>query len=260
MLYRMGIDDAGEPAQTGSLIHLGISAYHDCSDKQVAEGFMVAQAAKFPAASISKARRHLAAYCTRERAQWGTVIHNEKRVQFTLDPHPTDKTREEIYIEGTLDQIRGRTVDGGRMIYSLVDMKTGMMRAEKMLHYYTFQLAAYRWGAWREYKIKCDEVYILRTTDFIGGGPVMHPVSWTFDDTIKILEVVRLRVAEIRNGLWAPTPGDHCNYCRARSITACINRTLPDERASFQLLNDANANADDGLIYQLPMIGDFPNG
>jgi hypothetical protein len=101
-LGRLDTDAGGVAAQTGSLTHAGIRAWHEQGrDLEEALRAMRDMVPKFPAAESSEAQRNLLLYTKDPRNQGATVVATEQPVNLRL-PDPTGAT----VIRGTLDQVR----------------------------------------------------------------------------------------------------------------------------------------------------------
>ena len=133
-------------------------------------------------------------------------------------------------INGTLDQVR-RDVTGVCRIW---DIKTSMKGAWEIAHGYAYQLAAYAMGA---SALLCEPVEpggFIRTRSYVkrgvlpGASPdgVFIEVPWRLADATRILDGVRLVVAQIRSGYFWLGPGDHCSYCPAGGVQSCLPKLL----------------------------------
>lgn len=211
---------SNEYADTGSLIHLGIHAFHKLNHIDSALAVM-ASSTDFPEANASKAAHHFRRY-TETHTQWGAVKETEYPIAFKLAPAAFDPTQEEILIEGTTDQIR----ETSGLI--AVDTKTGSKPIKWMMRHYAPQICAYQFGVWNAFGIK-PHAAILRTQDYLQGGKVFHPVPWGWDTVIDVMESVKVFIALHRLGLKIAISGDHCDYCPAGGIENCsIGETRKD--------------------------------
>ena len=220
---------SNEYADTGSLIHKGIQAFHVLNNIDAALAVMATVHHRdFPEANGPKAAHHFRRY-TETHQRWGAVKQSERSIAFTLAPCAIDPTKEEIVIEGTLDQIR--TPGVGEVV---VDMKTGSNPIKWMMRHYMPQLCAYQYGYFIETGIQ-PQAAILRTQDFLQGGNVYHPVPWTWDTVINTMENVKTLIALFRLGLQISSPGDHCEYCPAGGIENCSVNAKPVEKGRYAL-------------------------
>lgn len=214
---RAAVNESGEAAETGSVIHAGVQAYHQTNSENIALAVMAGSMQKFPRANSAKAKLHVQSYVRRQAKEWGKVIECESKARFTLPPHPLDPTQKEITIIGTRDQLREHA--DGTLV--LVDIKTGAKKPEDLLHFYAPQIAAYQYDTVLKYPGRTVKAAILRTADFIYGGPIFHYARWDQSQLLDILDFIRVEVAQVRAGFRVRRPGTHCNYCPARSIHNC---------------------------------------
>jgi len=206
---------SNEYAETGSLIHCGIEALHKLKSIDSALAVMAVKQSDYPEANGAKAVHGFRRYAE-EQQQWGSVSETEYPIAFTLAPSPIDPTKEEIVIEGTLDQVR---VANG--IETVADAKTGSKSIKWMTRHYAPQLAAYQYG-WFVASGRKPHATIIRTQDALsGGGKFWHPVPWGWDTVLDIMDAVRTLVALRRLGLKIATGGDHCEWCPAGGIENC---------------------------------------
>src|SRR5262245_51366055 len=100
-------DQSGAAADTGSALHRGVAVWHK-TDKDTAAAIRALKesVAEYPLADLDDAAEHFQAYTEDPRNQTAKVVAVEEKVELTLSPAPHDPTGREIYIQGTLDQIR----------------------------------------------------------------------------------------------------------------------------------------------------------
>lgn len=225
--YREG-SVSNEYADTGSLIHAGIEAFHKLTSIDAALAVMAVRQSDFPEANAPKAAHHFRRYTETEK-RWGTVTGNEMPIAFKLDPAPFDTTKEAIAIDGTLDQIR---LAGEQE--TVVDAKTGAKPIKWMMRHYAPQLCAYQYGYYIATGRK-PHAAILRTADFLSGGNVYHPVEWSWDTVLDVMNTVRVLVGLHRMGLKLATPGEHCDYCPAQALAVCSINAKPTEKGRYAL-------------------------
>lgn len=242
-VYMLGIitDDeegqGGEAAQTGSMVHEGVAAFHRCKGKLLerkAEAWeaMKLAASKFPLAQPEEARLFLTPYMDDPRNINATIARNkdgvealELEVAFTLPPHPFDKTKKPIYVTGHIDQIRQE----GSSKQSVDDLKTGKKTGWEMIHDHAIQLAAYTFAA-RQHgfpnavpgRIIRNYAYRVRGCSLPSPDGVFWAMPFKWDDIDFILEPVRRTIAMIRNGYIDTTPGPHCTFCEHGGLVGCI--------------------------------------
>ena len=147
----------------------------------------------------------------------------EKQVAFTLAAHPMDPTGEDIYIEGTFDQVR---VENQRPRVN--DLKTGKKTGWEMLHDHAIQIAAYSFGARQIGIVGCQPGPIIRAYGYrqrdaqlpSPTGVFFQPLfDWSMVEAI--LEPVRLHVALFRMGEINWTPGPYCTFCEFQGLVGC---------------------------------------
>lgn len=239
-VYMLGVLDCddgegGTSAQTGSLTHAGVSAFHLTEGsvkvrEQAAWDAIAKSRTLFPLADETEVRLFITPYMKdmrNIRAKFYKIKDVpciEYPVEFTLPPHPFDSTKEPIYINGHLDQIR---IENG--IPLVDDLKTGKISGWQMIHDYAVQMAAYTYGA-RQAGVKNAQPGRIirnmgyRTRDDKGDSPdgVFWSLPFTWDGVELLLENIRLHVALVRNGDVQFNPGPHCTYCEFGGLTNCI--------------------------------------
>lgn|GEM_PF-6891462 len=221
-------DTSGAAADTGSLTHLGVAAYHLEESVQAGLDAMSSGLSRFPKADPDDARLFYTAYTTdpRNAHKAAGVIAIEQKVRCVLPAHELDPTGEDIVIEGTLDQIR-RDPFGVKRVW---DLKTGKKDAYGYMAEYAMQQAAYVLGAVQsiDESIQPGGLIVAYGWRRKGVDPKTSPggVFWNYthsaDDCLLILDDVRLAVALIRRGDVAPGPGPLCSYCPAGGLSNCL--------------------------------------
>lgn len=233
-------DEGGEAAQTGSLIHEGIAAFHKTAaelniKKKAAWDAIAAHAVKFPLASEADVRLSITPYMDDPRNYNADfyILNGEPAVeikmQFQLPPHPLDETQQPIYVEGTADQVR---MDRGRPV--VCDVKTGKKTGWEMIHLHAVQLSAYTHGCRVSLGInECEIGPIIRTMGYrtrtaIGQSPdgVFWEPPYDYERGLLLLENVRLHVALYRNGYIEFGPGPHCTYCEHGGLGGCMHKYI----------------------------------
>lgn len=229
------IDEGGPAAQTGSLVHAAVAAFHLENDHALKIGAAVAamqqQAAAFPLADPTEARLYLEPYLADPRNAHAKTVAVEHRVRLELDPHPLDPTGAPVVVRGTLDQIRE---EGGRLL--VCDLKTGQTSGWAMLHDYALQQAAYTLAARESGFPGAEPGYLIRNYGYRARGaklPSPDGVFWWLpfdaDGARQLLDRVRLQVALVRRGEIDFGPGPHCTFCGQKGLDSCVpkaNRTL----------------------------------
>lgn len=225
-------DEGGKPAQTGSAVHVGVAEFHRLQGqtlairKKGAWDAINATMHKFPLADPTEVRLFLTPYMDDPRNINVECYAIEQEVEFTLDPHPEDKTQELIYVNGTLDQLR---ISNDRRTAEVWDLKTGRKTGWELLHDHAIQLAAYTLGARQRFGTEVvpggiirNYGYRARSADSASPDDVFWPALFQVDDIPLILEPVQLAVANIRNGNAVFGTGPHCTYCEFGGLQGCL--------------------------------------
>lgn len=222
-------DEGGAAAQTGSLTHKGVEAFHSTKGIQSAKVEAAMEAMRrflpeFPLAEFDEAKLFLQPYCADPRNQTAEIMAIERRIDFQLQPHGIDSTGQPIYIQGTLDQIRKE--DGRTLI---CDLKTGMPSGYQMVHDYAYQIAGYTVGARQNGFPNAEPGYLIRarryrerTATLPSPDGVYWHMPFTFADCEMLLDAVRLNVALIRMGIVNFGTGPHCCYCVHGGLSGCL--------------------------------------
>jgi hypothetical protein len=242
------IDSSGPAAQTGSLVHAGIEAFHletdDAQKVAAAVAAMQRAAAEFPLADPAEARRYIEPYVCDPRnagAAFAAVPADVKRrdgstlragspalevpVKLELPPHHSDPTGEPIVMRGQIDQIRAE--HGGAIV---CDYKSGTKQSGwEMLHSYAYQQAAYVLAARASGFPDAKPGYIIRGYGYRVRGaslPCADGVFWAMPFDVAgcqlLMDRVRLQVALVRRGEIDFGPGAHCAYCPHGGLDSCI--------------------------------------
>lgn len=219
----LGSRESSASADTGSATHAMINAFNN--GKEIAEAIEFVRAANmFPATDYDEAKKLFEAYAKDTRNDPKSVVFSEVAVSFTLPAAKIDTTGKDIYITGTCDQIR---TDGHSL--SVWDYKTGKAHhGWDMLNVHALQLAAYTTGFSKTPGLKLPVVPggIIRGQDYFKKNITDRVVFWhanfEFNDCKKLLDIIRYRVAEIRNKVVGFTPGSHCKYCPAKGLSNCM--------------------------------------
>ncbi len=229
-------DTSGAAADTGSMTHAAVAAWHN-NDKSV-EAALTAIADsqdRFPLGDAKEAARFFTDYESDPRNQDAKVVAVEYPVECMLPAHPSDATKQPIYIRGTLDQIR-ETPDGLKVF----DLKTGAPDGWRMIHEHAFQQSAYAICATQTFGVPVAPGALIRAQGYRkrGGPPpqdappgVFFWMPWSLDDCYLLLDSVRLIVAQLRAGIVPFGPGTHCSFCPQKGIDTC----LPEAKSRFNL-------------------------
>lgn len=228
-------DEGGKAAQTGSLAHLAVAAFHLEPDLQrkVQAGLAALRDGlpRFPHGDPEDATRHFQGYAGDPRNLNAIIARDaagspvvERKVSISLPPHPSDPTGQPIYIHGTLDQIRLTERGPG-----VCDLKTGAKSGWEMIHDYAYQQSAYVVAARASGfpdavpgQIIRTGGYRTRTAKGVSPDGVFWAMPWTVDDCWMILDRLRLAVAQIRAGEVGFGPGPQCTYCKHGGLQECV--------------------------------------
>ena len=222
-------DNGGPAAQTGSMVHAGIEAFHIEKDdaKRVAAAACIAAsaAAEFPLADPNEAKLYITPYMLDPRNAAAEVVAIEMKVKLILQPHAKDPTGQPIVINGKLDQIRR---ENGTL--SVWDYKTGdKLTGWQMLHSYSYQQAAYTLAARASGFPDCQPGGLIRGYGYRHRGaklPAADGVFWHNPFDLRgaelLLDRVRLQVALIRSGEIDFGAGTHCSYCPQKGLDQCV--------------------------------------
>lgn len=220
-----GDESAGEPAETGSLVHEGIAVWHKTTNRAKAQEAMHnAKAEKFKLGDLSEAIRLFDKYIFRlTNSPYGKIKHIEKEVKFEWPCSKIDPTKENLWITGTIDLV----TDLGYKHF-VIDHKAGHKEAKNMVLEYPAQMAGYVMGAKLDLKVKGPiEALIARTRDLLRSDlKFYHETKVDIDVAAHILDNVANKIAIIRMGMLEQNPGKYCEvYCKLAYFPGCINRT-----------------------------------
>jgi len=237
------IDEGNAGANTGSVTHEAVAAFHKEQQKALKEQAGIAAIAaslpKFPLADrrsaeiyfehYAKDPRNINAVLATRTVPVGSLrqleVALELPVKLVLPPHSMDETKEPIHITGTLDQIRN---DNGTL--NVYDYKTGETSGFAMINDYAYQLAAYmlaaKYSGWDVTGAKLIRGYTYRERARAAELPSPPYVFLDMGLTLKTAEILmdRLRreVMLIRRGIIDFGTGPHCGYCKMKSHANCI--------------------------------------
>lgn len=214
-------------ADTGTAAHLGIAEYHRGKDTEAALATMRDRLGEFPLADAEQAEKYLRAYTRDPRNTRDAVTDVEVPVAFTLPPHPADPTGAQIYLTGTLDQVR----PCGSSVLEVWDYKTGQDDGWTMLHEFAVQLSGYSLGGRRHFHQHVVPGGIIRARGYFARGkskeaspPGVFYEAGLSEDAIEVLmNKVRLCVANLRRGYLDITPGAYCAHCPHGGLGDCVN-------------------------------------
>jgi hypothetical protein len=211
-------DKSGEAADTGSATHAAVAAWvKQGRNKDAALASMKSRIAEYPFAILTEATAMFEGYINDERNHCEYILCEEK-IRVTLPPHETDKTKKEVVIWGTLDQVRKE-----RGVLKVWDIKTSKKQPIDVLNYSTYQIAGYVIGAQQKLGVHVEPGGVILPRKYLGsGGPTHMETAWTARDIPLFLDTIRLTVANIRNHHIPLSPGDYCRFCIAQSPGRCI--------------------------------------
>lgn len=203
-------EDGGgnEGAQTGSVVHAAVEAFHNGRSVEEATA---AALATFPKAVEEKARGWIAAYVADPANKSAVVTAVE--LQVTLEYRG-------VFIRGTLDQIR-QTEDGVGLVW---DLKTGASLAPgDCVAEYQFQQAGYVLAARETLQLPIAPGGIIYAAGYDKKLGRRHlPMGVTVADCIELMDEVVREVEYVRAGgrPYRPT-ADHCKYCPLAEFPKC---------------------------------------
>jgi hypothetical protein len=219
-------DHDTKAADTGSMVHTGVQHWHQLQDVTLALETLRASIERFPLGDVAEAEKQFHAYTEDPRNQQAEIVLLETQVAFALAPAETDPTGRMIYVQGTLDQVRRE-----HGILKLYDVKTSTREGINLVNDYSYQIAAYCYGAAQVLGCRvapgaliCTRGYRKRGVDPRAAPPgVFFHFAWSYDDCEAILDGVREVVAAIRSGRVWLGPGDHCAFhCPAAGVDSCL--------------------------------------
>lgn len=232
------VDSAGAGAETGSLTHEAIEAFHreqrELQHKIIAGLTALRDATKrYPLGDEREATIYFTHYANDPRNQLAEFLRHpttgtiglEIQMEGTLPPHDSDPTQQPIVITGKADQLR--MFRGKRTV---MDYKTGKTTAWEMQSVYSYQLAGYLHIA-NQMGWSIEEAYIIRgyryreTTAKVElpcPPAAFVAMPFTATDAELILDRIRLEVARIRSGevLFGPSP--MCSWCPMKGLSNCL--------------------------------------
>ena len=213
MFMQLAEDREGEAADTGTAVHKAIAAWHGGKDglEEMRSHF-----AEYPLADLDEAEKQFQAYCQDPRNMLADIV---------LCEQPVTCEAETVYFTGTVDQVRRV---GDRL--KVWDVKTSKKGGVQILDEHTYQLAGYAVAAGEFLGQPVDVGGIIRTRTYRKRGvdPSTSPTEVFYESAITAKQARRLlvdaaRVAlEIRARKLHIGPGEHCSYCPAQGIGACL--------------------------------------
>jgi hypothetical protein len=216
-------DESGKAADTGSLAHAGVAAWHLNDSEAAGLDAMRLALPEFPLADEAEAKLIYKHYVAdpRNAATAARVVKMETKVRAEL--------RSGVHVAGTLDQVR----EGADGVWRVWDLKTGQRKTGwEYLTEHCFQQAAYVVAAAQTFKRRvepggliCTKGYRTRGAAAAASGEtggVFWHTPWSYDDCLVLLDEVVEVVQRIRRGELAPIPGDYCGYCPYGGLHNCL--------------------------------------
>lgn len=220
LMYLGELDDSSSAAaETGSLVHALVKAWHEGNFDTTGVAREVATFAReFPLADSKVALAHFAGYAN-DATNRVKLVLSESKVSVRLKAADDDPTGEPILVNGTLDQVR----EGPRGL-GVWDIKTGRPGGLQMLDAYALQLAAYSLAATELLGQPVRPGGIIRTLGYTTRepGPTHFECPWDLRTADMLLDAVRKLVASIRRGDVTFAPGSPCLICPARGLQNCL--------------------------------------
>ncbi len=224
-------DVSGPAADTGSVAHHGIAAYHRATEQE--EGIGAGLAAmrdcldRFPLADLSESERHFEGYVRDPRNSTAEIVAVEQAVSLVLPPTESDPTGQAIHITGTCDQVRRHH---GQLV--IVDVKTGSTPGWQMLHDHLFQICAYALAATEHFGTPVVPGFLVRTRGYLkkdidprtAPDGIVYEFNLTLQRCRLYLDQIREQVARVRRGDVDFGPGAHCSFCPLGGVWACTAR------------------------------------
>jgi RecB family exonuclease len=215
-------------AQTGSVVHRGVEAFHRAGGDAVAAKEALAEALKtFPEANRDKAANWLAAYVADPTNQAATVVALEQ---------PVELDYRGVYFKGTLDQIR-RDETGALLVW---DLKTGSsLEADAAVDEYQFQQAIYVLAARQSLGLEAEPGGLILAAGYDKKyGRRFLPMGVSIADCEAMADEVVEQVLAVRSGLRPFRPSaDHCRFCPFKRFPKCrrlASRLLGEQQPRTQ--------------------------
>lgn len=217
-------DESGPAADTGSMVHGMIAAWHLSGfDPSHAARAVAALQAQFPLADPETAAAHFAGYANDPRNRVELFGRPETPVRLRV---PMGDGQPDVVVNGTLDQLRV----GEDGVLEVWDVKTGKPSGLSMLDSYALQLAGYALGAAQTLGRDVRLGGIVRTVGYLARGVSRNPspdgvfyhVPWGPQVALLLLDTVKRAVRQVRAGEADFAPGYGCQVCPARGFQNCL--------------------------------------
>lgn len=259
--------EAGEAAQTGNLVHVGIQAWHGNKSKIQATDAMKRAKTIYPLGNITDAIYLLERYIERETARpmLGNVIATEleHKSKFQTEYGETEKKKgmksgTVIWFQGTMDMVRYYyDVSRSMPTFVLIDHKTGQSSGQDMIYQYYAQLAGYT--VLLDDMIKQNDKRLnLSSLDKFKPGMsyVIHPaitriralsrsnlqfqfpLPFNQHGAKRVMQAITHRIEILRTGHKSAHPGKQCDWCESKWPECELNE---HQRISLAVLPTATA-------------------
>lgn len=200
--------DSNGGAQTGTVLHAGVEQFHRTLNDEEGLRALIEAARAFPLADVAKAKAWYAKYTADPKNSQAQVTHLE---------HPVSLWVEDVYVAGTLDQLR---YEGG--VYRVWDVKSGTyLKPEGMRRAYAAQQAAYVLAARATLGLDVRPGGVIRVHgyDMKRGDVFVEMHEKTVADCEALLAPLVPVVRAIRAGVRDFRPSDDaCRFCPAKSL------------------------------------------
>lgn len=214
MLQELGLIERGDSkaADTGSAVHAAIEAWHLTGDTEKSLEAMRSRLSEFPLADLHDAELSFRPYTRDPRNAPEVVLECEIRFYFEIEALEGLP----IAVSGRADQIRA---DG------VWDVKSTDKQGFKVLHETAYQLAMCSYGL----NVPVGGIitpygYRRRSADPAESGntsAVFWKPGWSQKTVERMIEQMKQAVHQVRLGNVAVRPGEHCDFCRAESLSKC---------------------------------------
>ncbi len=222
--------DEGNPAaQTGSIVHDVIEAYHRGATQKEALARIKPLEQRFPLGDPDKARKWATAYFTDTENIGAKIEFLEQPVTCRLRAtgeiplEPCEPLPDDVVIRGTLDQVR-RMPDGTLLVW---DVKTGTSKtADEAVSEYQRQQAAYVVGAIQSLNRTIRPGGLIFVAGYDKPRARRHlPMRADLTHVVNLLRDVVVDTLNIRRGHRSYRPSEGaCKYCPYKLYPSCCTR------------------------------------
>jgi len=213
-----------EPFITNDKIETG-SAVHSLIETLEREGKVTDKDKKIVFQKYSKAKEaeslgYFNGY-VRKRGEitekYGKIIANEEQLFFRLPPAKGDKTKKEIVIGCTIDQLRKKGDT-----FTVVDFKVSSLAITDMVKIYALQISAYMLCVEQNHKTKDIQCAIVNPILAARPRSVYQvKIKFTLDKCRQMMSAIQEQVKLIREGNPMRIAGSACRECKLRSPEFC---------------------------------------